>query len=91
MLAVLFKGLKEIKDKGLGVDGKILLQNKLVEKLQKQKHISCVRAMFEASKGYLFGYLSVLDFLVYQKTFYATNIICNIPYMQIPQAFVKFF
>lgn len=35
MLAVLFKGLKEIKDKGLGVDGKILLQNKLVEKIQK--------------------------------------------------------
>ena len=37
-----------------------------------------MKKMYEQTKGYLFGYLTILDFLFYEVSFSLTHL-CNIP------------
>lgn len=73
ILHTFFKGLKEICDKNLGEAGKIALSKKMLKMKEHTKDLDPIREMFRRTGQFLCGYMTVLDFIYYDKSFYACN------------------
>lgn len=43
--------------------------------MSKDKQLIPLKKMFTKHEGYICGYLSILDFFYYEKTFYGVNVI----------------
>ena len=72
ILHTLFKGLKEVQDKQLGQEGIEQVKKRVVE-TATDKQLVPLKNMFMKNRGYICGYLTVLDFFYYDKTFYGAN------------------
>jgi len=68
-----FQKLREIYHQNLGENGIYELNKTFMEKVEKNKSYEFVRKMFSQTKKYIFGYLTVLDFCYYEKSFYTMN------------------
>lgn len=75
VLAVLLLGLKEIQVRKLGVGAVQKLADVLTEILNKNKYCQATEKMFQKTQGFLCGYLTVLDFIFYEKCFYHANML----------------
>lgn len=75
ILSVLFRGLREIGSKKLGEEAFFKLCDLLTAILEKNKYCLASEKMFLKTKQFLCGYLTVLDFIFYEKCFYYANMI----------------
>lgn len=76
ILHTLFGGLREIIDKNLGLAAFLELKKKIAV-VATDKQMIPLRNMFQKHGGFICGYLTILDLLYYEKTFYAGNFIGN--------------
>jgi len=72
-----FQGLRDIYYKNLGEQGILDFSKVMMQKAEKSKFFQQVFEMFSKTNSYVFGYLTVLDFLLYEKSFFFANSIMN--------------
>lgn len=75
ILATLMQGLREILDKKLGDSALLKLAGVLASIVAKNKYCQATEKMFIKTGKFLCGYLTILDFIYYQKCFYYVNML----------------
>lgn len=87
-----FQGLRDIYYKNLGEQGILDFSKSMMQKAEKSKFFQQVYEMFSKTNSYVFGYLTVLDFLLYEKSFFfANSIMSNFPELSKILEYGKFF
>lgn len=91
--STLLQGLKEIEEKKLGEAALDKLAAVLTSILVRNKYCQATERMFLTTRQFLCGYLTILDFINYEKCFYFVNMLtvkCQ-PHGLIASEYVKFY
>lgn len=74
ILHTLFNGIREVINRNLGEAGILGLKKKIAE-VATEKQMIPLRKMYQKHGGFICGYLTILDLLYYEKTFYVSSFI----------------
>lgn len=91
-MGVWFQGLRDIYNNNLGEQGILDFCRVMMQRAEKSKFFELVAGMFSKTNSYVFGYLTVLDFFLYERSFYfANSIMKNFPELSKILEYGKFF
>lgn len=74
-MSTFLQGIKEIQEKKLGENAIYKLADVLTTIVQRNKYCQATEKMFMMTGNYLCGYLTILDFIFYEKCFYFVNML----------------